>query len=368
MDPFEPPQQGNTDAEPPEQREVHVSPTHPVQLGFLFTVGVGLALGLYWVFTSNAQLLIWIAAALFIALGLDPVVRRIERWGAPRGVGVAASVLMLAALLAVFFSMLIPTVVDQTTQFVQSLPQIVSDFMDSEFFQDLDEQFAVRDFVDTEIANFVSDSSNLTGLFGGIFGVGTVIVNTGFSILIVLVLTLYFLASLPSMKYWAYRLAARSRRTRVQYLGDEITSSIGHYVIGQSIVAGLNGLVAFIAITIAGVPFGALLAFFAGLMAFIPLVGAMIGGTIITLVALSAGWQTALIFAVIYFAYLQVEAYFVSPRVMSKAVAVPGAVAVIAVIAGGTLLGVLGALMAIPAAAAVMLIVKEVLIPRQDRL
>lgn len=350
-----------------EQREVQVTPSHPIQIGFLFTVGVGLALGLYWVFTSNAQLLIWIAAALFIALGLDPVVRRIERWGAPRGVGVAASVLMLAALLSAFFSMLIPTVVDQTTQFVQSLPVLVSDFMDSEFFQDLDEQFGVRDFVDSEIANFVGNSANISGLFGGIFGVGTVIVNTGFSVLIVLVLTLYFLASLPSMKYWAYRLAARSRRARVQYLGDEITSSVGHYVIGQSVVAGLNGMVAFIAISVSGVPFGALLAFFAGLMAFIPLVGAMIGGSIITLVALSAGWQTALIFAVIYFAYLQIEAYFVSPRVMSKAVAVPGAVAVIAVIAGGTLLGVLGALMAIPAAAAVMLIVKEVLIPRQDR-
>lgn len=350
-----------------QDREVLVTASHPIQIGFLFTVGMGLALGLYWVFTSNAQLLVWIAAALFIALGLDPVVRRIESWGAPRGVGVAASVLMLAALLAAFFSMLIPTVVDQTTQFVQSLPALVSDFMDSEFFQDLDDQFGVRDFVDNEIANFVGNSANITGLFGGIFGVGTVIVNTGFSVLIVLVLTLYFLASLPSMKYWAYRLAARSRRARVQYLGDEITSSVGHYVIGQSIVAGLNGLVAFIAISIAGVPFGALLAFFAGLMAFIPLVGAMIGGTIITLVALSAGWQTALIFAVIYFAYLQVEAYFVSPRVMSKAVAVPGAVAVIAVIAGGTLLGVLGALMAIPAAAAIMLIVKEVLIPRQDR-
>lgn len=150
-----------------QDREVLVTASHPIQVGFLFTVGMGLALGLYWVFTSNAQLLVWIAAALFIALGLDPVVRRIERWGAPRGVGVAASVLMLAALLAAFFSMLIPTVVDQTTQFVQSLPALVSDFMDSEFFQDLDDQFGVRDFVDNEIANFVGNSANITGLFGG---------------------------------------------------------------------------------------------------------------------------------------------------------------------------------------------------------
>ncbi|MFC4370073.1 AI-2E family transporter [Citricoccus nitrophenolicus] len=342
--------------------------SQPVQTGFLLTVGVGLAFLLFGIISANTQLLVWIGAALFISLGLDPVVRRIESWGAPRGVGVAAAVLALAALLTVFFSLLIPTVVDQTARFVNDLPGMVSDFLESEFFHDVDTRFGIRDIAVSEIEKFIGDSANVTAVFGGIFGVGTAIVNTGFSVLIVLVLTLYFLATLPAMKYWAYRLAPASRRPRVEYLGEEITSSVGHYVIGQSAVAVLNGIVAFIAVTIAGIPFGALLAFFAGLMAFIPLVGAMTGGVVITLVALIGGWQSALIFAAIYFIYLQVEAYFVSPRVMSKAVAVPGSVAVIAVIAGAALLGVLGALMAIPLAAAVMLVLKEVLLPRQDRL
>jgi predicted PurR-regulated permease PerM len=351
-----------------QDRQRVVSWAHPVQTGFLFTFGVGLALLLYGIISANTQLLVWIGAALFISLGLDPVVRRIEAWGAPRGVGVAAAVLMLAALLAMFFSLLIPTVVEQTTAFVNDLPRMVAEFLESQFFHDLDRQFGVRNIVDTELQKFVADSSNFTALFGGLFGVGTAIVNTGVSVLIVLVLTLYFLTTLPSMKYWAYRLAPRSRRPRVEFLGEEITSSVGYYVIGQSVVAVLNGVVAFIAISIAGMPFGALLAFFAGLMAFIPLVGAMTGGIILTLVALAGGWQQALIFAAIYFVYLQIEAYFVSPRVMSKAVAVPGSVAVIAVIAGAALLGVLGALMAIPLAAAVMLVMREVVIPRQDRL
>ncbi|MEV4902235.1 AI-2E family transporter [Citricoccus sp. NPDC055426] len=341
---------------------------HPVQLGFLLTFGVGLALLLFGIISANTQLLVWIGAALFIALGLDPVVRRIESWGAPRGVGVAAAVLMLAAILTAFFSILIPIVVDQTASFINDLPRMVSDFLESEFFHDLDSQFGIHDIAVNEVEKFIGDSANVTAVFGGLFGVGSAIVNTGFSVLIVLVLTLYFLATLPAMKYWAYRLAPASRRPRVEYLGEEITSSVGHYVMGQSVVAGLNGLVAFIAISIAGVPFGALLAFFAGLMAFVPLVGALTGGIVITLVALISGWQAALIFAAIYFIYLQVEAYFVSPRVMSQAVAVPGSVAVIAVIAGAALLGVLGALMAIPLAAAVMLVLREVLIPRQDRL
>lgn len=104
------------------------------------------------------------------------------------------------------------------------------------------------------------------------------------------------------------------------------------------------------------------------MLAFIPLVGAVIAGVLVTLVTLTLGWQTALIYAICYFGYLQVEAYFISPRIMNKAVAVPGAVAVISVIAGGTLVGITGALMAIPVAASAMILLREVFIARQDRL
>ncbi|BCW48960.1 hypothetical protein StoSoilB13_13020 [Arthrobacter sp. StoSoilB13] len=132
-------------------------------------------------------------------------------------------------------------------------------------------------------------------------------------------------------------------------------------------VALLNAFFAFIVMSILGIPFSVLLAFVVALLAFIPLVGGMIAAVVVILVALTAGWQTAVIYAIAYFAYLQFEAYFISPRIMQRAVAVPGAVAVISVIAGGSLLGVLGALIAIPTAAAIMLLIKEVFIMRQDR-
>lgn len=343
-----------------------VTVLNPIRTGFLFTVGIGLALSLYLIATLNSSLLIWIGAALFIALGLDPIVRKVESWGAPRGVGVLGALAIFGGILGLFFSLLIPIVARQTTQFINDLPTLVDQFIASEFFQDLDARYDVQEWVNTELNRFVSDASNVTNLFGGIFGVGTAIVTTGFSALVIFVLTLYFLVSLPTIKQWMYHLVPRSRRDRVETLSERITTSVGHYVIGQSIVAALNGGVAFIAVSIAGVPFAALMAFFAGLMAFIPLVGAMIGGIIISLISLAVGWQAALIFAVIYFVYLQVEAYFVSPRVMSRAVAVPSSVAVIAVIAGGTMLGVLGALIAIPTAAAVLLLLREVLLPYQD--
>lgn len=339
----------------------------PVTAGFLLTAGVGLALLIYSMLAANWELIIWILAALFIALGLDPIVRKIESWGAPRPVGVLAAVLGLAGLGAAFLSLLVPTVVEQSVQFVNAVPQTIEQVMDSAVFHDLDRQFQIRDAVDSQVAMLSQDQAAWSQVFGGLVGLGQLLVNAAFSLLVVLVLTLYFLSSLPAMKYWLYRLAPRSRRVRVEYLAEKITSSVGHYVMGQSFVALLNGTVAFIAMSIAGTPYASLLAFFAAMLAFIPLVGAMIGGLVITGLSLTVDWQTAAVFAAIYFVYLQVEAYLVSPKVMARAVAVPAAVAVIAVIAGGTLLGVLGALMAIPTAAGVMLLVREVFIPRQDR-
>jgi len=338
----------------------------PVLTGFLLAVGVALAIGVVSVLRTNGQLIVWIAAALFIALGLDPLVRRVESWGAPRWVGVLTAALGLAAVAGAFVALLVPTVIEQSTQLVQDLPAIIDGVMTAEWFVQLDEEFHLQEAVRAQTERLAADGVAVTDLFGGLLGFGQTVLNAVFSVLVVVVLTLYFLSSLPHIKYWAYRLAPRSRRPRIEALSEQITSSVGHYVMGQSFVAALNGAVAFTALAIAGAPFAVLLAAIAAFMAFIPLVGAAIGGTLLTLVSLLTSWQTAAVFAAIYFVYLQIEAYVISPRVMARAVSVPAAVAVIAVIAGGALLGVLGALMAIPLAAALLLLVREVFIPRQD--
>ncbi|MFJ2661955.1 AI-2E family transporter [Arthrobacter koreensis] len=341
---------------------------HPIRFGFMFTVGVGFALLLFFIITNVGELLVWIGAALFIALGLDPVVRWLSARGVPRPAGIAIVVVILAGAVTAFFATLIPTIVSQTTEVVNNAPSYVDRFLSSDFFVTIEAQFKIRERVDEEVQKFFSNADAVGGIFGGVLSVGTVIANGLFGALIILVLTLYFLASLPSMKKWAYRLAPRSRRRRVEALSEEITGSVGNYVIGQGFVALLDALYAFIIMTITGVPFSVLLAFVVALLAFIPLVGPPIALVLVSLIALTSSWQTAVVFAILYMAYLQFEAYFVSPRVMQRAVAVPGAVAVIAVIAGGTLLGVLGALIAIPTAAAVLLLMKEVVIARQDRL
>ncbi|WP_309976323.1 AI-2E family transporter [Arthrobacter oryzae] len=344
-----------------------MSSQHPLYMGFMGTVGVGVALLVYWIGSNTTQLLLWIVTALFIALGLDPVVRWLEGRRLPRPIGILVAVTVLVSAVAGFFATLIPTIVQQVTQVVQEAPRWIQDFIDSDFFRSVDDQFGVRERITQELEKFVNDPDAMGGIFGGVVGFGSTVANGLFGTLIVLVLSLYFLAALPAMKKWGYRLAPRSRRVRVEALAEEITASVGNYVIGQACVALLNATFAFIVMSIVGVPFAVLLAFVVALLAFIPLVGGLIAGVVVTLIALTAGWQTALVYAICYFAYLQFEAYFISPRIMQKAVAVPGAVAVISVIAGGSLLGVLGALIAIPTAAAVMLLVKEIFIVRQDK-
>lgn len=371
-----PPEQLDTlEAEPSEAGDTdrfgapgpRISAQHPLYLGFMGTVGVGLALLVYWIGSNTTQLLLWIVAALFIALGLDPVVRWLESRGIPRPAGILVSVSVLVAAVVGFFATLIPTIVEQVTELVRLAPVWVRDFIDSEFFRTVDSQFGVRDRIAEELDKFVNNPAAMGGIFGGVVGFGSTVANSLFGTLIVLVLSLYFLAALPAMKKWGYRLAPRSRRDRVEALSEEITRSVGNYVIGQAVVALLNATFAFIVMSVIGVPFAVLLAFVVALLAFIPLVGGLIAGVLVVLITLTLGWQSALAYAICYFAYLQFEAYFISPRIMQKAVAVPGAVAVISVIAGGSLLGVLGALIAIPTAAAVLLLVKEIYIVRQDK-
>ena len=186
---------------------------------------------------------------------------------------------------------------------------------------------------------------------------------------IVLILTIYFTASTPNLKRAVYQLVPASKRERFVDLGEQITDSVGYYVMGQVSLGVINGILSFIFLTIIGAPFPAVLAVIAFFFSLIPLVGTLTGSTIIVLTCLIPGLgspTTALIAAIYYLIYMQIEAYVLSPRIMNRAVSVPGAIVVIAALAGGALLGLLGALIAIPVAASILIIYRQVVIPRQN--
>lgn len=343
---------------------------HPVRTGFLLAVGVGLALIGWWVLANVGPVLGWVVAATFLALGLEPLVRWLEARSLPRPGAVALVVLALAGALAALIALVVPRMVAEAAQLADSVPRLIDSVLDSEVFDELDARFGIHDSTEQWLQGLAGrtagDGNVLGGVFGGVVGLGTVVIEAVTGTLIVLALTLYFLASLPLMTQWAYRLAPASRRARAQELGEQMLRTVGNYVVGQMCVALLNASVALVLMTLTGVPFPALLCLLVAMLAFVPLVGGVIAGILVSLVALTEGLGTAVPYAIGYFTYLQIEAYFVSPRIMHRAVAVPGAVAVIAVAAGGALWGVLGALIAIPTAAVGLLLVREIFVPRQD--
>ncbi len=339
----------------------------PFLVGFVGAIGVLLAWGLLHTLTRLSSVLILIVVSLFLALGLDPVVQWLQARGIKRGYAAGLVFLGVIAVFVGIISLVVPPVVNEAGQLLDQAPDFVDNLLKNRTVRDLDQQYGIISQAQTELQKRATDQSLWTSVFGGVLGAGKAVVGGLFSAFTVLVLTLYFTASLPRVKSAVYRMVPRSRRQRVSFLSEEISRRVGGYFLGQIAVATLNGIFSYIMMTIVGIPYAAVLAVSVGVLGLIPMVGATLGAVIVVIVALFQSGTAALIVAVYYVIYQQVENYVVSPRIMQRTVSVPGAVTVVAALAGGTLLGVIGALMAIPVAAGLLLLYQEVLLPRQQQ-
>ncbi|MBN7793923.1 AI-2E family transporter [Microbacterium esteraromaticum] len=339
----------------------------PFVFGFLVTLGGLTAFLLSLTLANLSTVLIYVAFALFAALGLDPAVRFLERRGLSRGISVLIVLLGLLGVLALVLLMIIPVVVEQIAQFVRSVPGLISDFMHSDVYAWLQGQFGDQfATLVQDLQKFLTSGQTWQAIGGGALQIGTSIATGISGIIVVLVLTLYFVAGLPSIKTSLLRLAPARDRARASDLTDQITDSVGGYVQGMVVLAFMNATFVLIMYLLLGLPFPPLMATIAFLITLIPLVGSVLFWVIGSSIALfSDPWQ-ALIFAIAYLIYMQIEAYVLTPRIMNKAVSVPGSLVVIGALAGGTLLGLLGALVAVPVTASILIIIKQVWIPRQD--
>lgn len=339
------------------------------------TLGVGVGLIILSSISSLSTILTYIGAALFLALGLEPAVSALQRRGLPRWAAILVVITGVAAVAAALVLAVVPIIVQQVTQLVEQVPRIVAQVNSVDWIEQLQEQFPllaidqISEQISAALTDFFTNPDQLSELLGGVWAVAIAIGGGIFSVIIVVILTLYFTASLDSMKRATYQLVPASKRARFADLTEQITQSVGRYVIGQVTLAAVNGVLSFIFLSIIQAPFPAVLAFIAFMFSLVPLVGTLTGSIIIVLACLIPGLGsplTALVAAIYYLVYMQVEAYLLSPRIMNRAVKVPGAVVVIAALAGGSLLGILGALIAIPVAASILLIIKQVVIPRQN--
>jgi len=341
---------------------------NPFRVGLIGTLGVGLGFLILTSIVNLATIITYIGAALFIALGIEPLISFLERRKFPRWVALLVALVVILGAFAGLIWAIVPVAIDQLTQLINGIITWVNNGGAEQWFGDLQRQFpgVINDTNISAVTDWLQ--KNLPNITGQIVQTGVGIVSGVFGAIIVIILTIYFTASLPSLKRATYQLVPASKRARFSDLGDQVTDSVGKYVMGQFALALINGVLSLIFLSIIGAKFPILLASVAFFFSLIPLVGTITGSVIITAVCLLAGPPTAIAAGIYYIVYMQVEAYVLSPRIMSRAVSVPGALVVVAALAGGTLLGILGALIAIPFAASLLLIIKQVVIPRQNEL
>ncbi|MEV4255479.1 AI-2E family transporter [Spirillospora sp. NPDC049652] len=335
---------------------------HPFVFGFTAALGVMTAYLLLKAATGAKSTLVTIVVAMFLAVGLNPAVERLKRLGLSRGWAVAVVFLGVVLFFAGVVASLVPPIVDQVNGLTQDLPHYIEQLQGNRRIADWDRRYHLLQ----QAQDKINDSKFQQDMANWAVDVGKQALSGTFKTLTVLILTLYFLSSLPQIKAFFYQLVPRTRRPRVALLGDEILDRIGGYVAGQFTIAFIAGLTSYIFLEILGVPYALALALIVAVTDLIPLVGATIGAVIVCLVAFLTGVYEGIAAVVFYVVYQQIENYVVYPRVMKKTVDVQPAVTIVAALIGAALLGVVGALIAIPTAAAISLLIREIVLPRQE--
>jgi predicted PurR-regulated permease PerM len=336
---------------------------HPFRFGFFAGLGALLAYGLVQAADRAQSVLVLLIVSMFIAVGLNPLVEWFIRRGVRRGWSVGIVFLLLLLAFTGVGIAIVPVVTEQVNSIIDHAPGWLDLLTKSKTLHDLDDRYHYIQ----KAQDYITNPDFGKKAFGGILGATKVVANALFSAFTVLVLTLYFLASLPAVKRASYSLVPASRRLRVSRIGDEILRGVGNYVSGQFMVALTAGVCCFLFLEIIGLrEFAVALALVVMFTDFIPMVGGMIGVAIISLVGFADGLWIGVACVAYGLIYQQVENYVLYPRIMQRAVDIPGAVTVIAALLGGALLGIVGALIAIPTAAAVLLIIREVWVRRAD--
>jgi predicted PurR-regulated permease PerM len=336
----------------------------PFYVGFVGGAGALVALWLALNIQAIGSTLMLIVVSLFLAAGLNPAVQFFEHRGMRRSYAVITVILAFLLALTLFLVAIVPVIADQVQALSENAPHWLDELQRNREVQRLDDKYDVID----KVQDYVTKGDFLGTIFGGAVGVGLAVLGALFNGFIIVVLTLYFLASLQKTKSAIYQLAPASRRDRVSRLGDRIVRSVGGYVSGAFIVAMCAGISSLIFLFVAGLgEYAVALAFVVALLDVIPMIGATIGAVIVTAIAFAEDWKIGVACVIFYVIYQQVENYVIYPRVMSKSVDVPGAVTVIAALVGAALFGVIGALLAIPTAASILMLVREVWVRRQDQ-
>lgn len=327
----------------------------PFFVGLKGALGVGVVLAVGWIVIAVGQILLLIVLAAVVAVGLDPPVRWLTRRGMPRWSAVTAVLLISLGVFAGFLALAIPVLLTQAANLASELPQYLHSLRNSSSFLG---RLNAHYHLVKALQKFI-DKGGSSAIAGGVLGFGKIVLDLVSAVIVVVILSIYFLADLPRVKCGIYQLAPKSRRARAVLLTDEILDRIGGYVLGNLLTSFIAGLGTWAWAMAFGIPYALLLGFLVAFLDLIPVVGSTIGGVVVALIALTISLPLAIGTAAFYLIYRLLEDYLLTPKVMARTVQVPGLLTVIATLIGGTLLGIIGALIAIPTAAALKLLIEE---------
>jgi predicted PurR-regulated permease PerM len=326
------------------------------------TVTVVLTLGVLAAAWSVRQILILVLVAAVLAVGLDPAVQRLERWGVKRGWAVLIIFVSTLAFIGLFVYLVVPPLAREATQLADDIPGYVRKLRNSNgWIGNLERKYHLAEKLKDITKNLPHIASQSIGT---ILGITKSVAAFIFNLLTIGILTIYFMMSMPRTRRGVVSLFAPEHRERWAGVMDESLAKVGGYVSGNIIISVIAGVMAFVAMIVIGVPFPAALAMWVAITDLIPAVGATLGAIVCVLVAAFSGVGTAIVTAIYFILYQQLENYLIAPKVMKKAVDLSPAAVIVSTLAGGSLAGFAGALLALPIAAAIKVVIRDILLNR----
>ena len=314
-----------------------------------------------WLLLTLRGIVLQILLAIILATGLAPLVNRLQRLGVPRAVSVLLTYALFIAALVVFGIVVIPPLVGQIQDLVANAPQYADRV--TGWLGDLQRRFPFLPPLDEQLAEqFRNLGGQLGAIAGRILELGGFVLGalSGlFAVVLVLLIALYLIMYGAQIRQYFLSFLDPARRPRVRSVTDRMGQRMGQWVLGQLALSAVVGVVTFIGLTIIGVPGAVLLAVIAAIGEVIPIVGPILSAIPAIIVALIESPVQGIITLVFYVVLQQLESYVLAPNIVGRAVKLNPLAVLLALLIGGTLLGIVGALVAVPVAAALAVVLDE---------
>ena len=320
----------------------------------LFTTAV--FLGLLWLLVQIRSTLLLFAIAIFLAVALGPAVDFFSR-NVPRAGAILIVYLMIFCVFSGVMALVVPPVINGASDLSNDIPSYINDLRDNKTIREFDDKYDIVPRLQEEAGKL---PSKLGDAAGALQSVAAGAFNAAFQLLTVLTMTFFLL--LDGRRGFAFLLRrfGGDREQRMHDVASRIYKSTAGYVTGALTITTINGFLTFLVLTILGVPFAVPLAVLMSFFGLIPLVGATIGGVIILVVTLFTDFPTAtIIYGIFLIFYQQLENNVLQPFIFKRTVNVHPLAVIVAILAGSSLLGVVGALVAIPVVAAIQIVLRE---------